>query len=39
MQYNSYPIQIKLHAIQPWEVGKAKDPCQEKTACQIKFDG
>ncbi len=38
MEYNSYSIQIKLHTIQLWEVGKAKDPCEEKTGCQIKFD-
>lgn len=38
MEYNSYSIQIKLHTLQLWEVGKAKDPCEEKTGCQIKFD-
>lgn len=38
MEYNSYSIQIKLHTIQLWEVGMAKDPCEEKTGCQIKFD-
>lgn len=38
MEYNSYSIQIKLHIIQLWEVGKAKDPCKEKTGRQIKFD-
>lgn len=34
----AYSIQIKLHTIQLSEVGKAKDPRKEKTACQIKFD-
>ncbi len=38
MEYNSYSIQIKLHTIQQREVSKANDPCEEKTACQIKFD-
>lgn len=38
MEYNSYSIQIKLHTLQLWEVGKAKYPCEEKTGCQIKFD-
>lgn len=38
MEYSSYSIQIKLHTLELRQVGKAKDPCQEKTVCQIKFD-
>lgn len=38
MGCSSYSVQMKLHSLEPQEVGKRKGPCQEKTGCQIKFD-